>query len=339
MTRLSICIPTFRRPDCLAHLLDSIVAQGRPDIEVVISDDASGDDTAAVAERYRGAIPKLIFVAQPQNIGLDKNFQAVVALASGDYAWLMGDDDQLEPGAVDAVLSALDRWPGVAGLTLGSIDYDYDFADVVGYGALPETQRLEGAEALFTAIPEALGFMSTMVVNAEMWGRVCAEDPIEKFQNLYVQVYIAGRMAERFGGWGVVNTPCVGYRTSNDQFLSQLGWVDRLKVDVVAYEQLADAFFGAKPAARRTMRTRIFNSHIIARLRNAKTAPGPTPKIGAALALLLRTYADLPAFWYSALPTLLLPGAALREAKRLYQRYSPTSGAYQARRLRETADA
>ena len=45
MPSLSICIPTYNRSRCLAELLDSILSQGLPQIEVVVSDDASSDDT------------------------------------------------------------------------------------------------------------------------------------------------------------------------------------------------------------------------------------------------------------------------------------------------------
>ena len=92
MPKLSICIPTYKRSQLLAELLDSIIAQGIPDIEVIVSDDASPDDTADVAQGYYARIPHFTFIRQPENIGLDRNFLAVVEAATGDYVWLMGDE-------------------------------------------------------------------------------------------------------------------------------------------------------------------------------------------------------------------------------------------------------
>jgi len=93
MPSLSICIPTYNRSKLLAELLDSIILQNEPGIEVVVSDDASPDDTADVVAFYTGKLPNLKYIRQDKNIGLDRNFRAVVEAASGDYVWLMGDDD------------------------------------------------------------------------------------------------------------------------------------------------------------------------------------------------------------------------------------------------------
>jgi hypothetical protein len=140
-------------------------------------------------------------------------------------------------------------------------------------------------------------------------------------------------MVRRFRRWGVLATPCVGFRSSNDQFLSQLGWLKRMRVDAEAYEQIARDLFADNPRAFARMQKDIFDTHIMARLRNAKTAPGPTPELGPAVALLLRHYAGVRSLWTVGLPTLLAPKWLLRNARAAYQRYSPTSGAHRARRL------
>jgi len=333
MKRISICIPTYNRAACLAELLDSIATQISPEVEVVVSDDASPDDTPAAAEARRERIPGLTFIRQPRNIGLDRNFLAAVEAASADYIWFMGDDDRLEPGAVQAVLAALDRWPGVVGLTLGVIDYAPDLSAPTGVREMPPTTLLRGSGAVFSQIPDLLGFMSSLVIDRRAWLRVCAADPVLDFANYYIQVYILGRALGPDGAWGVLNAPCVAFRTSNDQFLSNLGWLKRLDVDVTAYEQIAAALFPRQPDVRRAMRRRIFETHVLARLRNAKLAEGPTPQLGGAIALLFRHYRTTPKFWTSGLPTLVVPKWLIRRARDAYQRLSKSSGAWRARRL------
>jgi len=162
---LSICIPTYNRSSCLKELLDSIIAQGLPEIEVVISDDASSDNTAEIAEAYRDRIAKFTYLRQTENIGLDRNFLAVTAAATGDYLWLMGDDDRIEPGGARRVIEALGRSPGVAGLTLGAIDYDPTMTRATGLRQTPETHLIQGNGAVFSTISDLLGFMSAMVVD------------------------------------------------------------------------------------------------------------------------------------------------------------------------------
>jgi hypothetical protein len=198
---------------------------------------------------------------------------------------------------------------------------------------MPPTQMLSGIEQVFGELIDLLGFISALVIRRELWDVVCREDRVSDFENFYVQVYIIGRALRRVPDWGVLNTPCVGYRTSNDQFLGKFGWLKRLQIDVTGYDQLGRGIFEDNEAARNAMRRRIFRAHILARVRNAKTSPGRTPDLIAASKLLLQVYGDLPEFWRSAVPILLMPKSIVVIARRLYQRYSANSGAYRARQL------
>lgn len=334
MPTLSICIPTYRRAPLLAELLRSIVPQLQEGVEVVVGDDASGDETPRVVEAFKADIPSLKFIQQSRNIGLDENFITLVNRASGEYIWFMGDDDRVEPDGIATVLDHLIRWPGVTGLTLGAIDYDHAFQTPVGLRATPPTMRLHGTDAVFTKLVDLLGFISTLVVRRDLWRSVCREDPIGDYKNYYLQVYILGRMIDRAGSWGIVNHACVGFRTDNDQFKSRYGWVGRMNVDIVAYDQIIMGLFPTKPSLRRQIRKRIFHTHIMARIRNAKAARERTPDLGKAANILFRRYKDLPEFWYAAVPMLLLHDSMVRALRTAYQRFSPTSGLHRAKRYR-----
>ncbi|RWM99611.1 MAG: glycosyltransferase family 2 protein [Mesorhizobium sp.] len=334
MTVISICIPTYNRSRMLAELLDSIVAQRlQDDIEVVISDDASPDDTVAVAESYRKKIKHFKLIAQPSNLGLDRNFLAVTAAATGDYIWLMGDDDRLEPGGARRVLDALKHWPQIVGLTLGVIDYDVRMEHPVGIREMPPTQVMIGASEVFSRIADLLGFMSALVVKRDLWEGQARDPAVQAIDNYYVQVLILGRVIAGSGQWGVLREPCVGFRTDNDQFNMKLGWLNRLKVDIRAYDELADTLFADDPTAHAAMRDRVFETHVMARIVNAKTAAGHTPEIARAIGLLMKAYGSKPRFWMRAVPILIAPKWSIRQARTLYKRFSRFSGTARARRL------
>ena len=57
MTKLSICIPTYKRSAMLAELLESIIAESIADVEVIVTDDASPDDTETVVASYTDRMP------------------------------------------------------------------------------------------------------------------------------------------------------------------------------------------------------------------------------------------------------------------------------------------
>lgn len=333
MPSLSICIPTYNRSKCLAELLQSIVEQNTSEIEVIVSDDASSDDTASVAEAFKSKLPRYRFIRQSENIGLDRNFLAVMAAATKDYIWLIGDDDRLEPNGIQRVLAALERWPGVSGLTLGAVDYDTEMKRPTGLRATPTTQLIHGLGETFVLLADLLGFMSVLVVDRKRWREVVdRERDLKSFENYYVHLFMIARILEQAGGtWGVVQEPCVGFRTSNDQFLTKFGWRKRLEIDIRAYDQLADSFFADAPQIRAEWRKRIFNTHIVARLINAKTTPGQTLPAVDTLLLLARHYADIGAFWTKATPLMIAPKWLLRSMRTGYKRFVKSSGAARAR--------
>jgi glycosyltransferase involved in cell wall biosynthesis len=93
--RISVLIPTYNRAAMLAEAVDSALAQSWPNLEIIVSDNASTDGTAEVMARYRGE-PRLRYHRNPANLGAVGNFrQAIRDLATGDFFVLLSDDDCL----------------------------------------------------------------------------------------------------------------------------------------------------------------------------------------------------------------------------------------------------
>ena len=104
MPKLSICIPTHNRAERLAICLRSLAAFQFRDFEVVISDNASRDDTAAVAEQLRGQLPSLFYFRQEKALNRFQAQSPPFNLASGDYLVYLADDDfLLEEGLLRAI--------------------------------------------------------------------------------------------------------------------------------------------------------------------------------------------------------------------------------------------
>ncbi|MDH0493836.1 glycosyltransferase family 2 protein [Comamonas aquatica] len=104
---LSICIPTYNRAGFLRECLSSLdLAELDDVVEIVVSDNASTDTTLDVLEEFKTTLP-LRYIVQQKNLGPDRNFDAVITEAHGEYCWLLGSDDVVEPGGVSALVSAL----------------------------------------------------------------------------------------------------------------------------------------------------------------------------------------------------------------------------------------
>src|SRR5438034_11114844 len=94
--RLSVCIPTYNFGAFIGAKLDSIVAQATGELEIVIVDGASTDDTAHVVQQIGHVFPRLRFYRRDINGGEDEELAKAVALPRGDYCRLLSVDQVLE---------------------------------------------------------------------------------------------------------------------------------------------------------------------------------------------------------------------------------------------------
>src|SRR6476469_7775558 len=93
--KVSVCVATYNQGRYLHQALQSILDQTMQDFEIIVSDDASTDDTPAImAEVTAGAYgARVRYVRQPHNVGIAENRNRCLALARGQYiAWLDSDD-------------------------------------------------------------------------------------------------------------------------------------------------------------------------------------------------------------------------------------------------------
>ena len=113
MPRASIIIATHSRPQLVTRAVESARASGR-DVEIVVVDDASSDDTAGVCKNLSGInyvrLDRNQRVAGARNVGL--------VASCGEYLSFLDDDDTRLPGSLDTQIEALEREPQ-AGLIYG----------------------------------------------------------------------------------------------------------------------------------------------------------------------------------------------------------------------------
>jgi abequosyltransferase len=105
--RLSICISTLNRGSFIGETLQSIISQLTDEVELLILDGASTDNTRQVMESYAARCPRLQYIRLETGEGFDEKYCRLAELARGQYCWMFADDDLLKPGAVAAVLEAI----------------------------------------------------------------------------------------------------------------------------------------------------------------------------------------------------------------------------------------
>ncbi|MFQ2156311.1 glycosyltransferase family 2 protein [Aeromonas hydrophila] len=112
MIKLSICIPTYNRAHTLVYLLSSIVREIQSSklddyIEVIISDNASTDNTRQLVESFSNKIKNINYIRSDQNNGFGINITNAVSYARGEFCWLMGSDEVLCDGVLIKLLDII----------------------------------------------------------------------------------------------------------------------------------------------------------------------------------------------------------------------------------------
>lgn len=112
MILLSICIPTYNRSELLNETLESIVTQAAfrngNEIEIVVSDNCSTDNTNELMSIFCGRFPnKIIYNRNHENISYDKNYEKVLSLANGKILKLNNDTLKHNDGCLNYMLSSI----------------------------------------------------------------------------------------------------------------------------------------------------------------------------------------------------------------------------------------
>jgi glycosyltransferase involved in cell wall biosynthesis len=103
---VTIGLPTYNRVGKLERALGSALAQDYGNLEIVISDNASSDDTESFCRRTAEREARVRYVRQPRNRGAYANFRGVFNDSRGEFFMWLGDDDWISPTYVTACLRA-----------------------------------------------------------------------------------------------------------------------------------------------------------------------------------------------------------------------------------------
>jgi glycosyltransferase involved in cell wall biosynthesis len=142
---VSIIIPAFNAGTFLAAALDSLLLQSYEHIEIVIVDDGSSDDTAAIGARYAEASSRVRLVALSPNRGVAKAREAAVVASHGDYLWFVDADDQWSDDAVQVMLSAATS--SAADVVVAGAEYVFTNGSVKPVGAVLPSEPMSGESA------------------------------------------------------------------------------------------------------------------------------------------------------------------------------------------------
>ena len=167
---VSVGVPTRNRAAVLPRAVESVLAQDWPELELVICDNASTDETESLCRSFEQRDARVRYVRQPEDIGAEANFRDVLARARGELFMWLADDDWVDPAYVSECARVLLANP--------------DHALVAGRTRFFRSGELAFAERevnLLSASPTArvAGFYRTVTMNGAFYGLVRREQVAE----------------------------------------------------------------------------------------------------------------------------------------------------------------
>jgi len=145
--RISIGLPVFNGERYLDQTLQSILAQDYVDFELIVSDNASTDETVEIVERWAKKDSRIKFFRNSENLGGAANFNKVLELAEGDLFRWAGHDDLMAPGMLRRCVDTIDaEGPGCVLVFPQTVEIDAEGRQISVVGShldLPQTSPVE----------------------------------------------------------------------------------------------------------------------------------------------------------------------------------------------------
>ena len=174
---LSVVIPTWNRARLVCEAVESALSQRNGQVEVIVVDDGSTDDTANILTRNFGS--RIHLLRQPNRRGVGAARNAGIRLANGELVAFLDSDDLWLPGKLDAELRLLEHFPDADAVVSDSLCFVEGQADdrsrFALTGLLAATQGhvrwVSECQWLWTNSRKAVQ-MSTLILRREALARI-----------------------------------------------------------------------------------------------------------------------------------------------------------------------
>ena len=310
---LSLCIPTYKRSALLRISLDAVLSQIGPDeaahLEVLVVDNASPDDTAAVVAEFQQTLPfiPIHYTRNPENMGPDGNFLKAIRLAQGRFVLLVSDDDILLPGAVAKLLDFIRQHPEFDGFSLNARTFLHDLAEErPAWFPLEADLVLQDKNAVFGLLQTSLGFMSVMAFRkSQIAERLENGSYDDKIGSNFLQAFLFLDALAPSRGFAVAAQPLLAQRGEN----SPLDNYFRVFVTginaVLTYAAQADY----SPAVVKQVKAKnlVDIRHFVSRVSLYGVKSELWPSRRDALRRLFQMYRFSPYLWLVVVPLMFFP--------------------------------
>lgn len=191
---LSICMLTYNQADDIERLLTSLASQVTDDVEIVIRDDSTNDDTETIVKRFSQTHPIRYYRGNKE--GIDRTIIFLTGVARGKFVWWMGDDDVV-PGGVAMVIDVIKLstdvtfiWANYRLINGKKLAIDF-----------PVDRFFDSRDQLLELGGAALGFISSTIINRDLALAGIERSHIyigSAFVNLYLTLFVISQPGRHY---------------------------------------------------------------------------------------------------------------------------------------------
>jgi glycosyltransferase involved in cell wall biosynthesis len=206
MVNISVCIPTYNQSSYLERSIRSAFHQTNQPGEIIVCDDCSTDNTRTILENLKLEIPILKVFYQPVNVGISKNVDKCLRLATGEFILRLDSDDLVYPDYLEKLSTLLVKFPeaGYGHVAIQEIDQNdketnlrnlfrtsiYQDADESLKAAVKGYRVAANIVMFRRSALEKVGFITSKINFAEDW-RLSIDIAAAGFGNVYLNEVLA----------------------------------------------------------------------------------------------------------------------------------------------------
>jgi abequosyltransferase len=309
---LSVCVPTYNQSAAVEKLLENLMPQYIPQIEIIVRDDSENNETEIIVSKFGKAVPIRYFRGKKE--GLDAAIIFLTEEARGLFVWWIGDD-VIDPGAIQRILSLIEEHKDLSFIWVNSHDIRNKDALTINDRRnyfFPDKNKILDIDI------GLLGFITATVFKRELVipGMTQARRHIG---SAFVCMYIALYVIAQDGKCYYLGTPCF---SSNHKPSGEVRWYDQFQVFGINLFHIVKEFESSfnKRQIRKALSKNlamVVKAIIVERALGLKTGfASSSPK----LIPMARLYWRYKEFWIF-LPLLITPRFILKPFYAIYKKY------------------
>lgn len=216
--KLTIGLPTYNGAKQIAETLEAVVNQISneisPYVDVLISDNASTDNTKSIIESIqKKSNINIEYVRNSENIGYDKNIDQIFKYSKSDYVWTLADDDVPVTGTIEKILKLIiQHQPDI--IILNFDCYDQKLENKMHSMQLPPRITCSTPSSFFKNSHGRYGQVSSLIINRKKWMLANVEDA---FGSNYVHIFAVYKIMLS-GTAEIIGEPLIKVRLGSENF-------------------------------------------------------------------------------------------------------------------------